>query len=67
MNTAGIQPRASRLGLPEVPTGIQGPGEITEDGLPAGRLTLVRGGAGAVRLLVFFYAIPYLQVEWMGN
>jgi circadian clock protein KaiC len=49
MNTIRNQPRASRLGWPEVSTGIRGLDEITGGGLPAGRPTFVCGGVGVVR------------------
>src|SRR5436305_13839332 len=37
---------AARGAIPKAPTGIQGLDEITAGGLPAGRPTLVCGGAG---------------------
>ncbi len=37
---------ATRASIPKAPTGIQGLDEITDGGLPAGRPTLVCGGAG---------------------
>ena len=38
--------------LPKCPTGIQGLDEITGGGLPRGRPTLVRGGAGCGKTLL---------------
>jgi hypothetical protein len=49
MNTTGNQPQASPLGWPKVSTGIRELDEITSGDLPAGRHTLVCGGAGAIR------------------
>ena len=44
-------PPAHRAGLPKAPTGILGFDEITLGGLPAGRPTLVCGGAGCGKTL----------------
>jgi circadian clock protein KaiC len=42
---------AARPGLVKVPTGIRGFDELTGGGLPAGRPTLVTGGAGSGKTL----------------
>jgi len=43
--------KTSNMSLPKSPTGIQGFDEITAGGLPAGRPTLVCGGAGCGKTL----------------
>lgn len=43
---------SSRIPLPKSPTGIQGLDEITGGGLPAGRPTLICGGAGCGKTLL---------------
>jgi circadian clock protein KaiC len=43
--------KTSLINLPKSPTGIQGFDEITDGGLPAGRPTLVCGGAGCGKTL----------------
>ena len=43
---------AAAAGLPKSPTGIQGLDEITGGGLPAGRPTLVCGGAGCGKTML---------------
>jgi circadian clock protein KaiC len=57
MNKSGKQTRDHQPGLPKVPTGIRGLDEITGGGLPAGRPTLVCGGAGAGKTML---AIEFL-------
>ncbi len=49
--TAKRQPRRPSLQLPKALTGIQGLDEISAGGLPAGRPTLVSGGAGSGKTL----------------
>jgi circadian clock protein KaiC len=44
--------RVADRSLPKCPTGIQGLDEITEGGLPAGRPTLICGGAGCGKTLL---------------
>jgi len=41
-----------RKGIPKVPTGIGGLDEVLRGGLPAGRLTLLSGGAGSGKSLM---------------
>src|SRR5262252_4347020 len=41
-----------QVSIKKAPTGIQGLDEITEGGLPAGRPTLVCGGAGAGKTML---------------
>src|SRR5215467_8192884 len=43
---------AERPSIKKAPTGIQGLDEVTEGGLPAGRPTLVCGGAGAGKTML---------------
>ena len=45
--------RVLKGGLQKVPTGIRGLDEITNGGLPKGRPTLVCGGAGSGKTLLF--------------
>jgi circadian clock protein KaiC len=46
-----VEHKTSNMSLPKSPTGIQGFDEITAGGLPAGRPTLVCGGAGCGKTL----------------
>ena len=43
---------AAITGLEKTPTGISGLDQITEGGLPRGRVTLVTGGPGAGKTLL---------------
>src|SRR5580700_1997350 len=52
MKTNGHKSAFTAVQLPKCPTGIQGLDEITEGGLPAGRPTLVCGGAGCGKTLL---------------
>ena len=52
MAAAVPKPRSPAPQLPKCPTGIQGLDEITDGGLPAGRPTLVCGGAGCGKTLL---------------
>jgi len=45
-------PRIRRKEIPKVPTGIAGLDEVLRGGLPAGRMTLLTGGAGSGKSLV---------------
>lgn len=45
-------PRKSRKELPKVPTGIAGLDQVLGGGLPAGRMTLLNGGAGSGKSLM---------------
>jgi circadian clock protein KaiC len=49
--SAGTQGPAHRPGVRKVPTGIRGFDDLTGGGLPAGRPTLVTGGAGSGKTL----------------
>ena len=48
--TAGLQ--KSRKEIPKVPTGIAGLDDVLRGGLPAGRMTLLNGGAGSGKSLI---------------
>lgn len=52
MKRKNLPPRAADAGLRKAPTGIQGLDEITGGGLPAGRPTLVCGGAGCGKTML---------------
>jgi circadian clock protein KaiC len=49
-DAAGLQKR--RKEIPKVPTGIAGLDEVLRGGLPAGRMTLLSGGAGSGKSLI---------------
>src|SRR2546427_12716617 len=52
MSESTAETRPYRYLLPKSPTGIKGLDEITGGGLPAGRPTLVCGGAGCGKTLL---------------
>src|SRR3970282_2908697 len=50
--TKAPAPRSARRALAKVPTGIVGLDDVLRGGLPAGRMTLLSGGAGSGKSLI---------------
>src|SRR5262245_49349392 len=57
---------SERVSIKKAPTGIQGLDEITEGGLPAGRPTLVCGGAGKTMLATEFLVRGAMEFDEPG-